>query len=390
MPRASKSRSKRVGEPATTKKPTVATPLPALPPGVSRPAKSYEELIIEAMATSRSKLMFLRDIYEEVLTGLNSPIQIMRKYEYFRLTDKTGWRNLVRHNLSRRKTFVKLPRPVDFPGPGNFWTSNRLLDEPTIEYLRSSAYLSDAAETFQTFDPDARVGRGATVEVEDDEDVEDNDDDSGDDDEEDDDEGGYDEEEYDAGEYDAEDEDGEDDYADEEEQDAFRWPTRPASPTPRWTDTTAPQETDWISTLAQPGSANLRSGHSIFGRDDDAGGEYAAGPAGMDGGRWMPRVKADPDDVLPPLEPADDRGWDLIVTYSSAKREFEGDFGGGAGKGEDVSGWGMLDEGRSGLPPFMYGFDAGVESESLFWESGTSGLILSSLSFCPRLAGRHR
>ena len=78
-----------------------------------KPPHTYSYLITCAIWASDRKMMTLNEIYTWFLDN----------YTYFRTT-KINWKNSIRHNLSKKKLFVKVPRPVVEFGKGCYWTLN--------------------------------------------------------------------------------------------------------------------------------------------------------------------------------------------------------------------------------------------------------------------------
>ncbi|KAF2669172.1 hypothetical protein BT63DRAFT_439891 [Microthyrium microscopicum] len=97
----------------TTEEP-VAIPDPGNWPDIeddgNKPALSYSQLIAAAIMRSSSRKLTLAQIYK----------WIQDSYSFYRAPE-TGWQNSIRHNLSLNKAFVKIIRPKDDPGKGNYW-----------------------------------------------------------------------------------------------------------------------------------------------------------------------------------------------------------------------------------------------------------------------------
>ncbi|KAJ1898380.1 hypothetical protein LPJ66_002789 [Kickxella alabastrina] len=94
----------------------------SIKPGTTgKPPYSYATLITFAILQNPRKQMTLSEIYSWV----------MGQYSYFE-TAGTGWKNSIRHNLSLNKTFVRIPRPVNEPGKGAYWTVDLAVLEETM------------------------------------------------------------------------------------------------------------------------------------------------------------------------------------------------------------------------------------------------------------------
>jgi forkhead transcription factor HCM1 len=83
---------------------------PAITDDGQKPPHSYAQLIGMAILRSPSRKLTLAQIYKWISDTFS-----------FYNASETGWQNSIRHNLSLHKNFIKMERPKDDPGKGNYW-----------------------------------------------------------------------------------------------------------------------------------------------------------------------------------------------------------------------------------------------------------------------------
>ncbi|KAF3924982.1 hypothetical protein AA313_de0201163 [Arthrobotrys entomopaga] len=77
----------------------------------TKPHYSYANLIGMALIRAPGRKLTLAHIYKWISTH----------FSFYKSAD-SGWQNSIRHNLSLSQKFVKVERPKDDPGKGNYWT----------------------------------------------------------------------------------------------------------------------------------------------------------------------------------------------------------------------------------------------------------------------------
>ena len=103
--------------------------------GNGKPPYSYATLISYAIQTHPNKQMTLNEIYT----------WITDHYPYYKKAGN-GWKNSIRHNLSLNRLFIRVPRPINEPGKGSYWTVDPSITEDgnsSISKTRASRTFSD-------------------------------------------------------------------------------------------------------------------------------------------------------------------------------------------------------------------------------------------------------
>jgi len=103
--------------------------------GNGKPPYSYATLISYAIQTHPNKQMTLNEIYT----------WITDHYPYYKKAGN-GWKNSIRHNLSLNRLFIRVPRPINEPGKGSYWTVDPSITEDgssSIAKTRSNRTFSD-------------------------------------------------------------------------------------------------------------------------------------------------------------------------------------------------------------------------------------------------------
>ncbi|XP_017467887.1 PREDICTED: fork head domain transcription factor slp1-like [Rhagoletis zephyria] len=79
---------------------------------------TYRAAIAMAIRSSPGKCLPLRAIYR----------WIEGNYPHFSRNNE-NWKDTVRYNLSHNKIFVRVPRPANDPGRGNYWTIDTIAED---------------------------------------------------------------------------------------------------------------------------------------------------------------------------------------------------------------------------------------------------------------------
>ncbi|XP_017467890.1 PREDICTED: fork head domain transcription factor slp1-like [Rhagoletis zephyria] len=86
-----------------------------------RPGFTFSAMVAMAIRSSPEKRLPLSAIQD----------WISDHFPYYR-RDQHGWQSQVRHTLSTNSCFVKVPRPLDDPGRGNYWAMNPAIEDVNV------------------------------------------------------------------------------------------------------------------------------------------------------------------------------------------------------------------------------------------------------------------
>ncbi|KAI9483433.1 MAG: fork head domain-containing protein [Benjaminiella poitrasii] len=123
-------------DPVSTKSRTCTSNMCVQKNTEGKPPYSYATLIKYAIERSAENKLTLSQIYQWVIDH----------YPYY-ATAGSGWKNSIRHNLSLNKSFVRIPRPVNEPGKGSYWTVDQYaadIDTKTRTSSRSRSNRSNS------------------------------------------------------------------------------------------------------------------------------------------------------------------------------------------------------------------------------------------------------
>lgn len=96
--------------------------MPSVTDDGAKPSYSYATLIGMAILRSQNRRLTLAQIYK----------WISDNFVFYRLAE-SGWQNSIRHNLSLNKNFIKIERPKDDPGKGNYWAIKPGQERPFLQ-----------------------------------------------------------------------------------------------------------------------------------------------------------------------------------------------------------------------------------------------------------------
>lgn len=95
-----------------------------------KPPYLYATMITQAILSNPDGVMSLSEIYAWILCH----------YAYYKYL-KTGWQNLIRHNLSLNKAFEKVPRRPNEPGKGMKWQISELYRAEFMKKIQNGTLL---------------------------------------------------------------------------------------------------------------------------------------------------------------------------------------------------------------------------------------------------------
>ena len=96
--------------------------MPSVSDDGTKPSFSYATLIGMAILRAQNRRLTLAQIYK----------WISDNFVFYRLAE-SGWQNSIRHNLSLNKNFIKIERPKDDPGKGNYWAIKPGQERPFLQ-----------------------------------------------------------------------------------------------------------------------------------------------------------------------------------------------------------------------------------------------------------------